>query len=137
MSEFMREFYNPSEELPLIVATTMFDSDTINVGVTHSGNIKGKIVSYVDEFLQTLVDKYLIDELSASAQSIHNIFSFWVVMKENKYEIEFRSRYSEIINDKEELKNHKDLITAELNLELIKLGVFMSADKEHKSTSNF
>jgi hypothetical protein len=121
--DFMREFYNPSEELPIIVATAMVDSDYIRNDVSYACNIQGRILKQIDEFNSKLMESHVNTCLSTKDSGVYSIFSIWLRKCENIFTVVFKSKFSDVIDVDEELSKYKQHMLEELNIEIKRLGV--------------
>jgi hypothetical protein len=121
--DFMKEFYSPSEELPLVVVTAMVEAETIRTDISYPGNIEGNVLTYVDEFIQVIMEKYLNEELFEKEPGCYSIFSLWLMKEKDAFEFDVRSNYLDFVRYDEGLMDYIRLILTELTLEMRRLGI--------------
>lgn len=121
--DFMKEFYNPKEELPLIVATVLVDDEVIRADISHPCNIQGSVLEQVADFNEKLMNEHINEKLCYEDYGTYSVFSFWLVKNGSSFEVVFRSKYSDIINEDADLNYCRRMITAELNSTVENLGI--------------
>lgn len=121
--DFMKEFYSPSEELPLVVVTAMVEEETIRTDISYPGNIKGNAITYIDEFIQQAMEKHLNEELFEKEPGCYSIFSLWLRKEKDAFEFDVRSKYLDFIKYDTDLMNYVSLILSELTSEMRRLGI--------------
>jgi hypothetical protein len=124
--DFMQEFYNPAEELPLVVVTAMVEEETIRTDISYPGNIQGDVLTYVDEFIEVLMKKYLNEVLFEKEPGCYSIFSLWLMKESDGFEFDVRSSYIDFIRFDEDSKKYIELIINELTLEMQRLGIVLT-----------
>jgi hypothetical protein len=123
IQDFMREFYNPTEELPIIVVTAMVDAEYIRNDISHACKISEDVIKEIDSFNSKLMEQYVNSCLSNENSGVHNIFSIWLQKFGSTFRLIFKSKYLEYIDVNEELFNLKERIIKELNKDIKRLGV--------------
>jgi hypothetical protein len=121
--DFMKEFYNPSEELPIIVVTAMVDTEYIRNDISHASKISHSVLEQVDYFNSKLMEEYVNTSLSEEDSGVNSIFSIWLEKFETNFRLVFKSRYSEYIDINNELSTLKQKVLCELNKDIKRLGV--------------
>jgi hypothetical protein len=121
--DFMKEFYNPTEELPIIVVTAMVDSEYIRNDISHACKISKEVLEKVDYFNSRLMEQYVSAYLSEENSGVHSIFSIWLQKFEDNFKVVFKSKYLDYIDVNEELGNLKDKVLNDLNRDIKRLGV--------------
>lgn len=121
--DFMKEFYNPTEELPIIVVTAMVDTEYIRNDISHAGKISKETLEQIDDFNSKLMEQYVSSCLSEETSGVHSIFSIWLQKFESSFRLVFISRYLEYINMNDELNGLKQKVLNKLNEDIKRLGV--------------
>lgn len=121
--DFMKEFYSPSEELPIVVVTAMVDTEYIRNDISHACKISRSVIEEIDVFNSKLMEEHVNSCLSEENSGIYNIFSIWLQKFENTFRLVFKSKYSEYIDVNEELNRLKQRVLVGLNKDIKRLGV--------------
>lgn len=121
--DFMNEFYNPMEELPVIVVTAMVGADYIKSDVSYPCKVASKVITKINELIKILIEEYLYNELENSTPGCYSIFSIWLKKNEDTFELILQSKYKELIDTDNELQEYKKEIFKGLYEEMKKVGV--------------
>lgn len=121
--DFMNEFYNPMEELPVIVVTAMVGADYIKSDISYPCKVASKVLIKINELIKILIEEYLYNELESSTPGCYSIFSIWLKKNKDAFELVLQSKYKELIDMDTELSEYKKDIFKGLHEEMKKVGV--------------
>lgn len=121
--KYMKEFYNPKEELPIVVSTAIVDDENIRCIVSYCGNLQRSISIDIDNFNSALMESYGSIDSNNKIGSSFTAFSIWLCKAGEEFKVVFRSSYYEFIEKDYKLKKEKNALIKLLSKEIERLGI--------------
>jgi hypothetical protein len=125
--KFMGEFYNPKEELPIVVSSARLDAGSIVIDVSCSSKVENKTMEMIHKLNHKLLEDHIKKDIIKNIYGTYNIFSIWLEKNGKRYKVVFRSSYNGCINNDKVLSDHRNDIINTLMTKFENLGIKVSA----------
>jgi hypothetical protein len=121
--DYMKEFYNPTEELPIVVSTAIVDDENIRCVVSYCGNLNNDVSVDIDNFNSSLMETYGNIDSNDRLGTSFTAFSIWLCKVGKEFKLVFRSSYFEFIEKDHKLRKEKNALVKLIDQEIKKLGI--------------